>query len=321
MAVPTITSVSPNSGLTRGGNLVHVNGTNFRLPPTPPEGELQGNQPRTVSVKFEGVDSPWAYAATETEIYAIVPQYKGPTAVAYPLALDVRVANLDDDENEIAGENATLVEGYDYTRPSLATEPYLQRVIRELLILFKRHVIDNVSYTASRDAPSPTLDDTRLQTSTPSIELIGPRAIIDRFRSVNQEAIEEDGYDFSKRKHPVTTDLEFDVRLNATGVRQLHALTQSVMLFLRDVLFVRVLDNPLDDLENPTGTYKDYELDLVWDFAFDQNTEANVSDLYESTSVIAIRGVHIDTESGTIIEEGRAITENNGLPITETETK
>jgi len=308
MAVPTITSIDPNTGLTRGDNIIKISGTNFRLPPPPPStGYLGGDQQKTVSVKFEGQESAWAYSASATMILARVPEYRGPHDIAYPVSLDVRVANLDDSGLEIPGENVTEVDGYDVDRPSLAVESYFQRVIRALQHVFKRHVHPHVYVTVSRDAPSSALDDQRLVADAPALYLTGPRTPINRFDSINREEGEIDPGDptqYYRRRYPVTVDMDFVLEIVAKSSRQLYGLIQSTHLLFRDVTEVRVTDDPGDDPVNPTGTYKEYEILMPWEFPVDVNNTPNPSDLFTASAGVRIRGVHIDEEAGNIIERG-----------------
>jgi hypothetical protein len=316
MAVPTITSLDPASGLTRGDDMIRIVGTGFRVPPAPPAtGYLGGDQPKTVSVKFEGQESLWAYSASDSLILARVPEYRGPHDVTFPLPLDVRVANLDDAGAEIAGENVTLVDGYSVGQPSLAAECYFQRVVRAFQHVLKRHVMADVYVTVSRDAASLPLDDERLKAEAPALYLRGPRTPVNRFDSCNLEnEVEGAGDSYTRRRYPVTMDFEFVLTIVARGSRQLYALVQSCILLFRDITEVRVLDDPNDDPVNPTGVYKEYEIEMPWPFAPDIDDEPNDSDLFRMTAGVMIRGVHIDDEAGTIIERGWKVTSNDGEP-------
>ncbi len=320
MTIPAITNINPSSGLTRGDNIVHITGSGFRVPPAPPAtGYLGGEQPKTVSVKFEGQESAWAYSASDTLILARVPEYRGPhSGITFPLALDVRVANLDDEEVEIPGENFTLQDAYAVGQPGLAEESYLQRVIRAFVHLFRRHVHDKVFVTVSRDAARQPLDDERLQAEAPALYLKGPTAPINRFYGVNrEEEVEEGPTGWYLKRFPCTHDLEFTLTIIATSSAHLYGLLQSCILLFRDITEVRVLDDAEDDLVNPTGSYKDYEIEMPWPFAPDVDDSPNASDLFKATAGVVIRGVHIDYEAGTIIERGWKITENDGLPTTD----
>lgn len=316
MTIPTITAVNPPAGSTRGQNVVRVIGTGFRLPDPPAvEGPVQSEQQKTVSVKFEGVESDWAYSASSTLILARVPAWAGAYDISFPAKLDVRVANLDNSEVEIPGEHATLAEGYSINRPGFATESYLQRVIREVVCLFRRHILENSHYTTSRDfALTPDQQQT-LRAGSPLIQLAGPTLVLNRFYSLNQEDPEADPLDqpngMMRREVPQTVDLEFAVALWANNATHIHSLVQSYLLFHRDIKDVKVAIDPTDLSQ---GT-KDYEFELAWDGYPILNTDPATDDLMSAMAQSVIRGVHIDEECGTIIERGRKITQNNGDPV------
>ena len=319
MAVPTITGITPNSGLTRGDNIVRIAGSNFRLPPAvPATGFLGGDQQKTVSVQFDGQESLWAYSATDELILARVPEYRGPYAVTFPVEQTVRVANLDDDGNEIAGENVAELSAYSINRPGLVEESYFQRVVRSFMHVFKRHVIADVFVSASRDAANSHFDDTRRQAKSPALYLIGPRTLVNRFYSVNREDATENPLDSNqwyRKRYPVTLDFEFDLLICATTERQLMALSQACILLFRDITEVRV-----PDLSTETQPYKDYEIEMMWTFHPEIDAKPNRSDLFKARAGVVIRGVHVDDQDGTIIQSGWRITKNEGLPILDTQT-
>jgi hypothetical protein len=315
MAVPTITSVTPSEGLTRGRNIVAIAGTNFRLPPAPPaDGPVGGDQQKTVDVKFAGVASEWAYAATAELIYARVPEWRGDYNLTFPIDLDVRVANLDDDGNEIAGENVTLADGYAVNQPGYAEESYFQQVVREILRLFRRHVFKNTHITVARDYDDDPSDLKRMLANTPVVHLVGPTTPLNRFYSINREDVEEDPSDpdaYFRLAPPVTVDIEFDIRGYAKTSRQLYAIQQAVLMMFRDITFVRVDIDPND----PAQGYKEYEFHLPFESYPRSVTIPNFSDLVSFFASCVIRGVHIDDEAGTIIERGWRITANDGEPV------
>lgn len=319
MAVPTITTVTPAAGRSTGTNLIEIAGTNFRLPPPPPAvGYLGGAQPRTVRVQFAGVDSDWAYAANATLILARVPAWAGAYDLAWPFAVDVRVANLDDAGVEIPGEATVKVDGYDYQQPALAAEPYLQRVLRELVRLFRRHLLPNVWLTVDVDYTDSPADQDRLRALAPVLHLVGPLGPLNRFDSVNRDEPVDDPLAplrWLERREPVTADLTFEVRCYAATSRQLFALGQAFILFQRDVVELRVPDDPAI----PTGSAKVYEVNCPFDGLPDYNTEPVNAGLFGWVGRFMIRGVQIDTEAGTIIGRGWRITANDGEPTVQTE--
>jgi len=301
VAVPTITAVSPNNGKTKGDNIIFIEGTNFRLPEAPPPlGYLGGDQQKTVSVKFEGQESNWAYSAADEKIIARVPEYLGPHDVPYPVSLDVRVANLDNDGNEIPGENATLTDGYSVDRPNLAAQSYMQRVIRTFQHMFKRHVLLNTFISSSRDAPSKALDDERFKAMLPAIFLIGPRTNVNRFKSSNLEDEQHDQGEWNRRRFPVTLDFEFDLEIHVTKTRHLFGLEQALILLFRDKTELTIDNDPNDPSKGST----EYEITMDWETTPATENEPNQSDVLSSTAIVKIEGVHVDDEDGTIVERG-----------------
>jgi len=318
MAVPTITSVDPVSGMTVGDNVIRIYGTNFLLPIIAPTGYLGGEQPKTVSVKYEGQDSEWSYAASETMIVSRVPEYRGPHDMAYPVSLDVRVANLDVNGSEIVGENVTLADAYSVNRPSLAGESYFQSIVRAFLHLFKRHVLLNSHTTMSRDAQHQTTVDKRFSAMAPSINLVGPRTGQDRIHNFNRLEPETDPGDFSafiRKRHPTSLDFTFELMLYARGSGHLFALEQACILLFRDVTHIRV---PID-ASLPDGDYTEYEISMPWLFEPSTEDDPNSSDIFISRAGVMIHGVQVDSRTGTIVQIGRRITANGGDPALEVE--
>jgi len=321
MAIPTITSVEPNAGTTRGRSVIRIIGSNFRPPdPIPPTGYQGTAQQKTVSVKFAGVESEWAYYAADGLILARVPEWRGSYKVAFPYALDVRVANLDNSGVEIPGENATLVGGYSIDRPSLQAESYLQRAIREVIRLYRRHVVENSHHTTSRDFSGDPSSQKTLRATTPLLQLVGPRLPLNRFDSINREEPEVDPLGgpngMMRRMAPVTCDVFFEIRLFALSDRHITSMVQAALLMHRDIKYVGVPNDPGD----PSAGTKEYDLDMPWDGYPEIETEPNISDLLSASMLCKVRGVHIDEDFGNIVERGWITTQNDGEPVLESES-
>lgn len=309
MAVPTIIGVTPAGGPARGRNVVQIAGTNFRLPPAPPAlGYVGGPAPVTVAVSFGGTAAPYAEAAAATLIVCRAPAWAGDCAVAMPLAVDVRVANLDDAGAEIPGESATSVAAYTLARPSLAAVSFLQAHVAALIAYFRRFVLPNTHLTTSRDYVRSTLANARAGAGTPVIYLVGPRMARDPVGARACAPAEDHPTDpegWVRLAAPVVADLAFDVYLIAGGdhaARQILALTQALLTTLRDVPALTV---------DATHTY---ELLLAFDgFPLDTSV-ANLSDLHVVQATCAIRGVHLEDEPATIVDSGWRVFDNDGLP-------
>jgi hypothetical protein len=311
--IPTITTIVPNAGYTRGTNVVAITGTNFALPAAPdPDGYLGGPAPRSVSVKFDGVESPSAQAASATLIYAVVPTLTGTPPTTWPLLQDVRVANLDDDEDEVALENVTKPDAYAMTRPELSARSMLVRLNIAVIQLLKRHVIANVALTQGRDYDDDPATWERLRASTPALLLSGPILERNRDYGFNREDDEAVGAtQWLRRREPVTVDLAYDVRGLASSPVHLGALGEAFMLALRDVQLLALPAVPGVTL----SVDNEYEIEIV-DTEFPRFDAApNTDDLYMFDARILVRGVHLDDDSATVIERGWRIASNDGAPV------
>lgn len=190
MAVPTIATVLPAAGLTRGGDMIVITGTNFRTVPTvaAPALYLGGAEQQTVGVWFGGVRAPYAGTVDGTELHVTVPEWSGAYSTlvteggrqrlkdALPTAVDVRVANLDDAGVEIVGETVTSASAYTYGRVSLVQTTRVESVIERLIDQLRRHVHLNTWWTKSRDfdeAPE-DLEDYIQEKGLPLVRLQGP---------------------------------------------------------------------------------------------------------------------------------------------------
>lgn len=304
MTIPAITSIVPAEGLSIGGNVILITGTGFRVPPEPPSGYLGGAEQITVSVKFQGVAATWAAAASETEIYCRVPAFVASPSLL-PLSADVRVANLDDDGNEIAGENVVEEEGYLYKRVDLPEETYLQSVVRELVLLLRRHVTPNVNPSASRSYDEDPTSVERLQANLPTIDLTGPSLIrSDGVRQIAKNAAEEDSTDadmFERRRRPIVVNLEFDVNGWCDSVRQAYSLSDAFMKAMRGFPYLTVGN-------------AEYDLEIPWRQEPSLTTMPNYSDIKGFASQIVVKGVMLDADGDTVVERGWRITDNDGEP-------
>ncbi len=315
MGVPTITSITPGSGSTLGGNIVHIEGANFRLPPAPSaDGYVGGDQPKTVKVTVGGVESEWAYAGTSLVVMTRIPEWRGDYNLAFPLALDVRVANLDDAGVEIPGENVTMIGGYSVNQANLAEHSYLQRVLREILRKFRRHLLKNAHITTKRDYDDDTTDQERLKAAVPVVYLVGPRTPVNRYDSyVRMEPAENpaDPDQYYRRKPPITVDIEFDIVVWAKTSMQLYGLHQALLKMQRDIYFIEVDHDPAD----PSKGQAKYPFRMPFDSYPDVNTTPNESDLNNFRASVIIKSVHVDDEDGTVVERGWRITDNDGEPV------
>ena len=312
MAAPTITSVTPSEGLTGGGNIVIIEGTNFKLPSSPtPTGYVGGEYPLSVAVSFGGEASDWAHVITETVIYCKVPEWKGDWDQSFPVSLDVRVANTDSDGTEIDGENATLADGYTIDRQSFVEISMLQRVLSEFINIFKRHLMSNVSMMIGAEYDDDTTDPERLRAQAPCTYLIGPVLTPNRLATMTYQNAEEDPLDsdaFRRFSDPVVVDIAFEVQIWAKSARHIMAMTQAFLAMFRDVTSIIIKRDP----DDPGSDDMRYDIMIPFVGYPVIGQRPGFDNLYEMKSSCEIKGVHLDLESGTIIERGWRITDNDG---------
>jgi hypothetical protein len=148
MAVPTITSITPEQGLTRGRNLVKIYGTNFQMPPDPPL-NTSGPAFQSIKVMFGALQSQSAFAITPTFAVAEVPTYEADDMDGDGVPVDLTLYNLDSAGVEIPGE-MVVHSSYTYGRPLFTDEQVLEYVMTHFVKYLRRHVTDNIWITMGR---------------------------------------------------------------------------------------------------------------------------------------------------------------------------
>jgi len=260
MTIPTITSITPASGLTRGQNLITINGTGFRLPG--PRVVIDGIvQPRnSISVQFDGVESDYAHAVTDIKAIARVPQYRGDYKLV-PKTQIVRLANLDDDQVEIPTENVEY-DGYTVERPKLTVSPIDLRVMEQFLRALRRHVHPNVWFTTDRlywDLTEGIPDVIKQQATLPLIHING---INEEFNSNQQgmggEDVETSPGTWETFRNGTAVDIvmsSIEIYSNASHNNEILNLGRAFVDFIAQCPFVRVTpetwDIGADDYEYP----------------------------------------------------------------------
>jgi hypothetical protein len=306
MAVPTISSVSPTTGLTRGINVVYINGTNFRLPPTVTTYD-PGDAQQTVKVTFGGVDATEAHAISAIKAMAIAPAWTGSATADNPGAVDVRIANLDDAGAEISGENATLASAYTYTRATLTAETTIQRVIRELIRVFRRRVHKNTHITMSSSYDDSVADDLdRIKRAElPLILIKGPDVTGNERlgKRAEDEIVDPGDSDMYIRKHvPITVDLSFNVQFWADerNVNAIFALTHNTRNMIRQGGYLYIYTDPRDQSLGETG--------IDWIITDEQMGGFDLGPQFDGLRLATLSfdliGVDVDDVGGTIVERG-----------------
>jgi hypothetical protein len=255
MAIPTITSITPNSGLTRGKNLVNIVGTGFVVAGFPDFGSGITKPLTTIKVKVGGRLSTYAYAVTETTAIAKIPEWRGDYKdLDENLALDFWLANLDENGDEIPGENVTVAGGYSVHRKALVGSTVVENVLREFMKYLRRHIHPNVWLTTERlysDA-----DDVPDRIRTATSPLIHINGVVEDYNALAQPVgVQEfdvvgDDTVFNVLEPPTTVDLVMSnimVYSNEKHISQILGLSHAFQSTLRNNPFLFV-DAPAWDL-------------------------------------------------------------------------
>lgn len=240
MAIPTFTSITPDSGPAGGRSTAVIAGTGFRVAP---------ENGKTVRVSLDGVEVPFERMGVDsaTEITIEVPPFRrtGTSAlVAILPPVDIRIANLDDNEDEISGEVVTAADAYTHQRAPLlppgATDAnqHYRKIVLEMLHTFHRQVLANTAIGTSIDYGEfgkATIASAKM----PAIAITGPRFtenmdVRHQWLDLPEEGDGGDPETFQKKWHGYTVDMSFDLVIGAKRRAEIYALTQAVIeMFLR----------------------------------------------------------------------------------------
>lgn len=287
MSVPTITSVTPSSGPTRGRRLVKIVGTNFALPPAPvPTGPTPGTIKPAVQVLFGAEPALEVHVLSTTLLHVVSP-------VKDAGLVSVTVRNVDQAGVLVGAETVTAANAYTFARPDFnqtgVNESILARVVRAFMRELKRQVLENVVIAVHTDYDN-TLDGANIAmvATAPAIVLSGPTLRTNRFYSTNevrQETVSSQTYE----KRPART---VDIVFTIIGV---HDLLQPSMNFMQEVVGFFEGNKNLRVLENPSvpNTYIDFETKIENDFAMSKQSDANPN-IHIFSGTIAIVGVDLD---------------------------
>ena len=287
MAVPTITSVSPNRIYT-GGQMITVSGTGFRTryaidPATP---HPWPNPLPTVAVTVGGRAARKVVVSSSTSLTCITSSHD-------PGAVTVTVQNLDSMGVAIVGETLTRSGLLTFVRVDLTIKDDLARIIEALVTELSRQVIANVSVTTSVDYGS---DPNAVSfagidlAALPALCLSGPEGDRNRFYSELRPTVENVGV-FSRRTTFETQDLQFRLLgLDNSSVRGLNLHGLVTKFFQRN--------NNLVVSRDPSDTSKgevSYELEGG---PFTTTSVNNASDLRAFSGPITIKGYQFEDVAG-----------------------
>jgi len=158
MAIPTITAVSPNTGVSQGGDLILITGTGFPTPAIPVALPTPDVYP-SVSVMLGSASAEVVRVLSATELIVRTPDYEdsvrasagavgGPVPYnAFP-AVAVVLQNLDANGTPVPGESATLASGFQFIRRALGpprSRGVYKRIQDQVMEWLRRNVCKTVS--------------------------------------------------------------------------------------------------------------------------------------------------------------------------------
>jgi hypothetical protein len=158
-------------------------------------------------------------------------------------AHDVVVENVDDDGALVPGETATLAKAFTFRRPDLSEESELARVVRAMLRMLKRQVLENVQFVTHTDF-DPTTGD---QLSLANVQKL-PAIVLANFEMVDDPAYPDairndfpaDAGRFIERRPPAVVMVKYDLIGVSDDPLEILNLVQVVRLFFAKNVFLFV---------------------------------------------------------------------------------
>lgn len=304
MAVPTIATVSPDRGHTGGRMIVEITGTGFRLPTI----GVDQFPARTVAVYFGAARSPKVDVATDGRLFALTPKHEVGAA-------DVRVVNVDDDDNPIAGEEVIATGAFTFARPIVTSEYQgeLTQLIRTLITDFRLQLTPNVAIATHADYQSAggvAAYVTELA-ALPGIVLIGPETEENRFYSLNEEPefdVASDGEgptEFARTAVPRTLDVMFSIFGFSNLKQEASSLQSLIDWFFKENKFFSLTDGAIRDDDGNS-----YEMDLTTPTRAVGG--ANNDNLHGFAARMTIRGFDVNLAPGLEIDSLASQTKHRG---------
>lgn len=296
MAVPTIISITPSSGLAIGLTPVKIVGTNFRTASVPPPEAIEGTNiwQQTASVTFDGIEADSVMVLDSTTIWVTVPEYLGDYE-SIPADVDVIVTNLDDSGVAISGETVTESDGYTYKRQDITTTGALLHVTASLTEWFRRNILEETVVTTDTEYADSPSDGVIALASLPAIALAGPAIADDPYRQDRQdhdadEQNETETNVFINEKPRNAKILGFTIHVFGRTKTEVLNLTEAI----EDIITAR---GRLRILDQPGGSDRlNLQLKLVESWVSSDDRDNNS---HQSTNTLEVSGVKLRIAHGT----------------------
>lgn len=301
MAVPTITTITPNPVFTGGRSLIEIHGTNFRVAPLPAPGPWGPATPAapSVDVYFNDVPALKTMVISPTRLIVKIPP--SPLPVVKPThgegAVDVRVRNLDDDGLPIGGEEVTSVGGLTYQRVQLATWSDLVRLMRVVVEMMRREIAPRVVLTVHTEYDSDTTSLIHVPDlgGFPGLGVVGPSLVRNYFYESHEDDWQElPSGELQTRRGPFTFDLIFSfVGVSDLKIEEVNFMVVVTQFFERNK-YVEMQRDPTDASK---GNVR-YELSLSPDGDPTEIGRASESNIRAFSGSFVIRGFDLEGVAG-----------------------
>lgn len=290
MAIPTILTITPNQGQTLGRTLIEITGSNFQLPPPPPDEGVVPVAPPTVRVTFDGVEALDVAVITQGRLIVLNPSgCENKNQINQRVGVDVVVENIDSDGDLIPGETVTETAGFTYFYPQLHLQQDLLRFTREVMLDIRKQVHPNINLTIHTDYSSASKQAVQLTeiAEFPAIVLFGPDVLENRFYSTNTlSVVDEIDGEFTEQRESRTVDIGFEVMLLSDSTQQLLNLMHVFTQYLHLNKFFLWTPDPVND---PT-TILELEMDVQPGGDIRWDSEPNESNVRQARGSFLIRG-------------------------------
>lgn len=284
---PTITTISPTTGLTAGRELATIAGTGFNT-------DVDSDGVARMGVKFGTLEASRVRVRSATSLDCLTP-------IADPAVYDLEVEDLDTTETD------SLSSAFTFARPEIGGGTYnsdLWRVIEALIVELKRQVIEEVVLTTQVEFDADTADDLSIikVAKVPAIVLVGPDVIDSAgpYSRVVEEFEHVGGGSYERKRSVDVKNLRFMLHGVDDHAVRLFNLMREVISFFRRNAVLRVLSDPAD----PNSAVRELDMRPPNPGEWLTQTTPNIHNQKHFSGEFSIIGVPIGHDDVDLTSEG-----------------
>jgi hypothetical protein len=293
--VPSIYSVTPSDGLSRGKAVLLLDGWGYRMPEPRAAGESVPERLPTVAVYVNGERAPAVAVLSSTQVKAITPAYVA-AAEALPALVDVMLQNLDDDGDPIPTEEVTAEDAFTYRWPNFAPDPATLDGIGssdwltlQLVETLRRGIVLNVGIGGSPDYSSAPATQVTYLSELPGISLVGPRFVPNPELASRTPEVASTAVGSTRVDPPEVEDLVYEVTLVGRSKPETEALRDEAQKYFRAEPVFTFPAGPSD----ATQLEADWIIEGEWTPADNEAAQT-----YTYTASLRVIGIELDDSSG-----------------------